>query len=226
MFPDLTRDDVFRLETSRLWLRWPRQADVPAIVRLAGERVVAKMTTSIPHPFPVEAGEHYLFETRRGNAEGRGLQLAITPKAKPDRLIGIVGVKPSSEDGRPHLGCWIGVPHWGQGFATEAAQALIDAFFAYTSHVELISSACVLNPASRRVLEKSGFTHQGSASMTFPARGGAFPVHRFRLNRRAWDLSTWNRADLSGQARPEERRGEQASGRKRRARVARAQTAF
>ena len=27
MFPDLTRDDVFRLETRRLWLRWPRAAD-------------------------------------------------------------------------------------------------------------------------------------------------------------------------------------------------------
>ena len=38
MFPDLTRDDVFRLETRRLWLRWPRLADAQAIVRLAGEK--------------------------------------------------------------------------------------------------------------------------------------------------------------------------------------------
>ncbi len=27
MFPDLTRDDVFRIETKRLWLRWPRIQD-------------------------------------------------------------------------------------------------------------------------------------------------------------------------------------------------------
>ena len=26
LFHDLTRDDVFRLETRRLWLRWPRLA--------------------------------------------------------------------------------------------------------------------------------------------------------------------------------------------------------
>ena len=52
MFPDLTRDDVFRLETRRLWLRWPRHADVQAIVRLAGETAVAEMTASIPHPYP------------------------------------------------------------------------------------------------------------------------------------------------------------------------------
>ena len=35
MFPELTRDDVFRLETRRLWLRWPRMADANAILRLA-----------------------------------------------------------------------------------------------------------------------------------------------------------------------------------------------
>ena len=27
MFPEITRDDIFRLETERLWLRWPRAAD-------------------------------------------------------------------------------------------------------------------------------------------------------------------------------------------------------
>jgi hypothetical protein len=30
MFPDLLRDDVFRLETRRLWLRWPRAAEETA----------------------------------------------------------------------------------------------------------------------------------------------------------------------------------------------------
>ena len=31
MFPDYFRDDVFRLETQRLWLRWPTAADAPTI---------------------------------------------------------------------------------------------------------------------------------------------------------------------------------------------------
>ena len=51
MFPDLTRDDVFRLETRRLWLRWPRHGDVQALVRLVGEKAVAEMTARIPHPY-------------------------------------------------------------------------------------------------------------------------------------------------------------------------------
>lgn len=197
MFPDLTRDDVFRLETHRLWLRWPRLADAQAIVRLAGEKAVAEMTALIPHPYPPEIGERFIFQARQFNADGRSLQLAITPKGKPNSPIGIVGISPSPEDGRPHLGYWLGIPFWGQGYATEAARALIDAFFAYGDGEELTSSARVINPASRRVLEKCGFAYQGSGLVEMPARGGFYPVDQFRLDRRAWEsLKTWGQTGL------------------------------
>ena len=170
MFPDLTRDDVFRLETRRLWLRWPRQADAQAIVRLAGEKAVAEMTARLPHPYPPEAADRFILEARRANTEGQGLTAAITRKGNGP--IGMVGIAPSPEDGLPHLGYWLGAAHWGQGYATEAARAMIDAFFAYTDGRELNASARVVNPASRRVLEKCGFAFQGAGLMAFPARGG------------------------------------------------------
>jgi RimJ/RimL family protein N-acetyltransferase len=203
MFPDLTRDDVFRLETRRLWLRWPRLADVQAIVRLAGEKAVAEMTALIPHPYPPEAGERFVFEARKANADGDGLQMAITPKGKPNALIGVVGIGPA-HDGSPlpHLGYWLGMPSWGNGYATEAARALIDAFFAYTEARDLTSSARVINPASRRVLEKCGFTDQGSGLMGCPARGGLFPVDHFRLDRRTWQsLKSWSHTGYVPHAR-------------------------
>lgn len=197
MFPDLTRDDVFRLETRRLWLRWPRLADVQAIVRLAGEKTVAEMTARIPHPYSPEEGERFIFHARRANADGAGLQLAITPKGKPNTLIGLVGIGPEPETGKPHLGYWLGTPFWGQGYATEAARALIDAFFAYGEADELTASARVINPASRRVLEKCGFAYQGSCLAELPARGGLFPADHFRLDRRAWEsLKSWGHTGL------------------------------
>ncbi|MBY0296503.1 MAG: GNAT family N-acetyltransferase [Methylobacterium sp.] len=196
MFPDLTRDDVFRLETRRLWLRWPRQADAQAIVRLAGEKAVAEMTARIPHPLDPPQADDFILRARRDNAEGRALTMAVTPRRQPQTLIGVVGIEPDAE-GAPHLGYWLGMPHWGQGLATEAARAMIDAFFAYTEGVELTSAARVVNPASRRVLEKCGFAAVGSGLQAFPARGGVFPVDHFRLDRRAWDsLKTWHAAGL------------------------------
>ncbi len=193
MFPELTRDDVFRLETRRLWLRWPRQADADAIVRLAGDKAVADMTAHIPHPYRPDDATRFVLSVRGDNQDGVGLTLAITPRSKPGTLIGIVAIEGAKE--MPQLGYWLGAPHWGAGLATEAARALIDAFFAYTGNGALNVNARVINGASRRVIEKCGFTSVGSGLEAFPARGGVFPVDSFRLDRKTWaSFKAWSNA--------------------------------
>lgn len=206
LFHDLTRDDVFRLETRRLWLRWPRHADAQAVLRLVGDKAVAEMTARIPHPYPADAATTFVFESRKGNALGRSLRMAITPNKKPNQLIGVIGIESSEKDGRPHLGYWLGAPHWGRGYATEAARALVDAWFAYTEADELTSAARIDNPASKRVLEKCGFRPSGSGLMDFPARGAALPVDRFALDRRAWaGLKPWTDSGLVPHHRRDDR---------------------
>ena len=192
MFPELTRDDVFRLETRRLWLRWPRIADATAILRLAGEKAVAEMTASIPHPYPTQAVDPFVFATRKGNALGEHLVLAITPRDKPNELIGMIGAHKQAS-GRPFIGYWLGTPHWNKGYATEAVQALIDTMFSLVEIDAIEADTRVINPASRRVLEKSGFRQEGSFLKSLPARGGLFPCEQFRLDRSTWAaLKSWS----------------------------------
>ena len=200
MFPELTRDDVFRLETARLWLRWPRAADAAAIVALAGEKVVADMTSVIPHPYLPEHGHAFVRDSRLANGEGRRLTLAVTPRSRPGELIGIVGIACDVEP-VPFLGYWIGTPYWGEGLATEAARALVDAYFAYSPGRELTAAVRVINPGSRRVLEKCGFASVGQGLKAFRARGGALPVDHFRLDRRMWQsLKDWRSTGFVPQA--------------------------
>ena len=191
MFPELTRDDVFRLETRRLWLRWPRMADASAILRQAGEKAVAEMTASIPHPYPVDAVEPFIFAMRKGNALGEHLVLAITPRSKPNELIGMIGAHKQAT-GIPFIGYWLGTPPWGKGYATEAVQALIDTLVSLVEMPAIEADTRVINPASRRVLEKSGFRAEGSFLKSLPARGGLFPCEQFRLDRSTWSaLKSW-----------------------------------
>lgn len=191
MFPDLSRDDVFTLETARLWLRWPRISDAQAIQRLAGEKTVAEMTANIPHPYPDGAAEQFVFNTRKNNALGESLSLALTLKGKPNAVIGIAGVQPNAHGGL-EIGYWLGSGHWGEGYMTEAVRSLIDAVFTLTDARDIESAARVVNPASRRVLEKCGFRNEGSALRSAPARGGAFACDLFRLDRRTWEgLKAW-----------------------------------
>lgn len=189
MFPDLTRDDVFRIETRRLWLRWPQARDAAAIVRLAGEQAVAEMTARIPHPIEPLGTDTFVIEARRANAEGESLTMALALRSAPTALIGIVSIHADPGASGPHLGYWLGVPHWGAGLMSEAAETLVNAYFAYAGGTELTSAAITSNGASRRVLEKCGFVRQGSARQAFPARGGERDVDLFRLTRAGWSAT-------------------------------------
>jgi RimJ/RimL family protein N-acetyltransferase len=105
--------------------------------------------------------------------------------------VGMVGIDRSEPDA-PELGYWLGVAHWGQGFGTEAARAVIDFFFEEFDAEHLISGARVANPASRNILEKCGFQWSGVELHRFEALGSSTPVDRFRLTRGVWSsLKNW-----------------------------------
>lgn len=191
MFPEIARDDVFRIETRRLWLRWPRVADAAAIARQAGEKAVADMTATIPSPYSEQESVVAVLSAREMNADGKGLYLSLTPKGHPNDVIGAVSVTRNVEN-RAVLGYWLGSDHWGQGLATEAAQAMIDLAFGLTAIPSLHASVVPFNDASRRVLKKCGFAHYGGGMADAPARGGAQPVDFFRLGRSTFvSLKGW-----------------------------------
>jgi len=185
MFPDLTRDDVFRIETGRLWLRWPMAKDAGAILRLAGDPAVAEMTARIPHPLPRAEVDAFLLRARTENAAGTGLTLALARRSAPAELVGIVGIVAGEAEPEPELGYWLGQPHWGGGLMREAVAALLDAYFAYAGGAVVAASARTDNPASRRLLERCGFVRTVVATRSCPARGGV-TVDLFRLERARW----------------------------------------
>lgn len=82
-----------------------------------------------------------------------------------DALVGAVTVsnirRGVAETGT--LGYWIGQPFAGQGLATDAVRAVCG--FAFdAARLHRVEAACVpANLASRRVLEKAGFEHEGQA---------------------------------------------------------------
>ncbi len=196
MFPDLARDDVFRLETARLWLRWPRAADAPAIHRYCSRREVAEFTARIPHPYPPGTAERFIFAAREANASGRDLTLVMTPIRDKREAIGAVTLEARGQD-RLTLGYALAPEFWGKGLASEAVEAMVEAGFVLTNAIEIVASARVENTASRRVIEKAGLQFSGTGLQGAPARGGMVPCDRFGLTREVWAA---RRAALTQQA--------------------------
>ncbi|HLK20362.1 MAG TPA: GNAT family N-acetyltransferase [Bryobacteraceae bacterium] len=76
---------------------------------------------------------------------------------KPDRkLAGFCGVGFWRDAPDPEIGWWLERESWGQGLATEAAQAALQHAFQATDHPRIISVARPENAASIRIMEKLG----------------------------------------------------------------------
>ena len=185
MFPDMAKDDVFRLETPRLWLRWPRICDAAAIHKFCSQWEVARYTARIPHPYPPGSAERFIYASREANASGRDLTLVITPNKGKSDAIGSISLESRGRD-RLALGYALAPEAWGKGLATEAAEAMIDAAFRLTSTVEILASVRVEDEASKAVVEKCGFARLGSGLQGAAARGGMVACHSFRLGRADW----------------------------------------
>jgi RimJ/RimL family protein N-acetyltransferase len=185
MFPDLTSDDIFRIETKRLWLRWPRASDIVSITSFASLAHVARMTALIPHPYPPGEAERFVMKARADNASGSALVLAIVQKSGARQTIGLVGAHLATAPDM-EIGYVVAPPAWGRGFATEAVKALADTVFSLTRANRIVANARVDNLASRHVLEKTGFTFVDTGLDFLPARGGLHPCDRLRFDRPAW----------------------------------------
>ncbi len=184
MFPDLTSDDIFQLETKRLWLRWPKAADAAAVESFASLADVAHMTAEIPHPYPKGEAERFVLQSRADNACGRALVLAMAQKGS-GRVIGIVSAH-ADQSRDVEVGYAVGPAFAGKGFATEALKAIIDTIFRLNVADRLVANTRVINAASSRVPEKCGFHYVDSGLDNLPARGGLHPCDRFSLDRQSW----------------------------------------
>ena len=149
-----------RIKTKRLLLRPFALADAKEVQRLAGDRDIASTTAAIPHPYDDGVAEQWIAMHQQRFEEGTWLNLAITHDPD-DTLVGALGLRLEPEHDRAEIGYWIGKPYWGQGYATEAARALVEYGFERLGLHRIYAYHFTRNPASGKVLQKIGMRHEG-----------------------------------------------------------------
>lgn len=186
----LDEDDC--LLTARLCLRTPRPADAEAIAALADNPKVAADVAAMPHPYARADAMEWIARVTAAAGPARAYLVRLGCPSGP--VLGGAGFGTDVTTGGVEIGYWIGEPHWGRGYATEAAQALIDCAFSRHHDLDEIGACCrTTNEASRRVLAKCGFQWAGSGMRRSRALGGMVSVDRYRLDRKAWTaLKAWS----------------------------------
>ena len=142
--------------TSRLLLRPGWAEDAPALAKAIADEMIVRNLSTAPWPFGLRDAEAFLCAPHDPVLPSF---LVFKRTNGEPVLVGACGLgrRPS---GAVELGYWIARDHWGRGFATESARALL-AIARALGLKRLEASYFADNPASGRVLEKLGFTATG-----------------------------------------------------------------
>ena len=158
------------LVTHRLTLRHLAPGDAPAITEHMSDWQVVRMLARPPWPYSRADADGWLARARSFPWE-----FAII---RDDALIGVIGIT-------GHLGYWLGQAHWGHGYMTEAATALLDAYFR-KKREPLIAGVFHDNAASQKLLIRLGFRVTGQSRQFCRPRGEELDHIDMVLDRADW----------------------------------------
>ncbi len=173
------REDAFLLTTRRLVLRQVTAADASALYALYGDWEVARWLSRLPWPFTRAAARTMVAEADAALRRGSGYFLAMLER-DTGACVGVVSLRIPAREPQPWtddaglgiLGYAVAHDSWGQGFAGEAAACLTAFAFTELGLARLRATPLRGNTASRRILERLGFTVAEVGVEETPRYGG------------------------------------------------------
>jgi ribosomal-protein-alanine N-acetyltransferase len=148
-------DSPMHLPCGPCSIRSWQSSDLDALVHHANNpRIAQNMRDRFPSPYTRAAGEAWFALVAQLQPE---TNFAIEVDGEAAGGIGMILGK-DIERVSAEIGYWLGESVWGRGIATAAVVGLSAYAFAHFDLTRLFAMAFADNTASRRVLEKAGYT--------------------------------------------------------------------
>ena len=174
------------LRTERLVLRPVVEADADSLWALHSDAHVLRYWDSPPWREP-ERVQRFLATCRAMAEEGTGARVAVE---RDGAFLGWCGLQRWNPDYRSaSLGYCFGTAAWGHGYATESARALLGWAYDTLDLNRVQAEVDTRNPASARVLEKLGFTREGTLREDCIVDGVVSDSWVYGLLRREWEAA-------------------------------------
>jgi RimJ/RimL family protein N-acetyltransferase len=153
----MTRIMTTELTTTRLRLRQWRDTDRPAWHALNADPEVREF---FERPLTRSESDASLDRFRSGLA-ARGWGWWAVELTATGELIGMAGLDPTEDDipvAGVEMGWRLARAHWGHGYATEAARAVLDFALGTLALPEVLAIAAIGNTRSHAVMTRLGMT--------------------------------------------------------------------
>ena len=176
------------LSTERLILRTWKPSDIPLMAAISSNPLVMEHFPATQDIAATQALVNHINQ----HYEKFGYALYAVETKDTHEFIGFVGLNhPPFEipnfqpKGLPivEIGWRLSSKHWGKGYATEAAKAVLHYAFSELNLSEIISFTVVANIKSRRVMQKIGLHHAEADDFDHPKLEENSPLRRHVLYR-------------------------------------------
>jgi len=167
------------LEGDSVTLHPVEEADAEFLQRLVND---PQVRPGIGATEPVTLAEEREFVESVG--DGDDVQFLV--RAGGER-VGTIGLsRLSSAHGNAEVGYFFAPDAWGNGYATDATRTVVAYAFEERRLHKVYARAFAFNDASMRVLEKTGFEHEGTHRDQVFVNGEHVDVHRYGLLADEW----------------------------------------
>ncbi len=140
-----------------------RPGDEKLLVEYMQDKEIYDATLRIPFPY-TSADATWWVEYNQGlSAKEKILNWAI--RDGQGNMMGGIGFNSDFEIGQTHkseIGYWLGKKHWGKGIMTLALRKVCEIGFGPFHLIRISANVMDFNKGSCRVLEKAGFTLEGT----------------------------------------------------------------
>ncbi len=136
----------------------------------------------LPDPYTPDDAEWYINEMLNADPNANiGFAIALD-----GRVIGSITVFRRQNDpaGAWEIGYYIGEPHWGHGYMTEAVHQICKFAFTNTDITRISAEVFARNIGSCRVLEKCGFRYEGTLRAHAVKNGERLDVKNYILTKK------------------------------------------
>lgn len=178
------------LTTVRLLLRpFRTQGDPEQVQRILQCREIAANTRTIEHPYPDGAALEWIGKITQQWTAGDAAIFAVCRQNSPDVVVGAIGLVIDKANENAEMGYWIDKPTWGQGVASEAANAVVTYGFRDLGLQRIHAHHLASNPASGKVLQKAGLVLEGTFRKSVKKWGVFYDTVHYGLTAEAWGPS-------------------------------------
>lgn len=148
------------LQTARLVLSAPTDADIDAITRACQDPEIPRWTT-VPHPYARQDAADFVRLVDEWWADGSQTVWAMRAGSELVGMIGLHHITAHATGGDAELGFWVAAEARGSGYLVEAARPVLDWGFHELGLVRVRWRAVAGNVPSARAARALGFRYEG-----------------------------------------------------------------